>query len=243
LKKKKGRNIYEYNDKVEDKDKMSRIVIIVDELADLMMSWNKKEVEHNIARIAQMARAVWMHLILATQRPSVNVITGLIKANVPTRIAFWVVSSIDSRTILDRSWAEDLIWRWDLLYVSPDHKHPIRVQAPLVSTEDTEYVIETLKEKYLKNIEDPKDIYDNELMDILEWNKPESSYSWNVWWSDDELIKQSIEIIQQTHKASITLLQRRLKIWFARAARLMDQLEEQWVVWPQEWSKPRDILI
>lgn len=243
LKKKKVRNIYEYNDKVEDKDKMSRIVIIVDELADLMMSWNKKEVEHNIARIAQMARAVWMHLILATQRPSVNVITGLIKANVPTRIAFWVVSSIDSRTILDRSWAEDLIWRWDLLYVSPDHKHPIRVQAPLVSTEDAEYVIETLKEKYLKNIEDPKDIYDKELMDILEWNKPESSYSWNVWWSDDELIKQAIEIIQQTHKASITLLQRRLKIWFARAARLMDQLEEQWVVWPQEWSKPRDILI
>ena len=222
---------------------MSRIVIIVDELADLMMSWNKKDVEHNIARIAQMARAVWMHLILATQRPSVNVITGLIKANIPTRIAFWVVSSIDSRTILDRSGAEDLLWRWDLLFVSPNYKHPIRVQAPLVSTEDTEDIISTLKEKYLKWIENEEDIYDKELIDILEWNQPDSNYIW--WWNgdDDELIKQSIEIIQQTHKASITLLQRRLKVWFARAARLMDQLEEKWIVWPQEWSKPREILI
>ncbi len=243
LKDKKVRNIYEYNEKVDEKEKMSRIVIIVDELADLMMSWNKKDVEHNIARIAQMARAVWMHLILATQRPSVNVITGLIKANIPTRIAFWVVSSIDSRTILDRSGAEDLLWRWDLLFVSPNYKHPIRVQAPLVSTEDTEDIISTLKEKYLKWIENETDIYDKELIDILEWNQPDSNYIW--WWNgdDDELIKQSIEIIQQTHKASITLLQRRLKVWFARAARLMDQLEEKWIVWPQEWSKPREILI
>ncbi len=243
LKDKKVRNIYEYNEKVDEKDKMSRIVIIVDELADLMMSWNKKDVEHNIARIAQMARAVWMHLILATQRPSVNVITGLIKANIPTRIAFWVVSSIDSRTILDRSGAEDLLWRWDLLFVSPNYKHPIRVQAPLVSTEDTENIISTLKEKYLKWIENEEDIYDKELIDILEWNQPDSNYTW--WWNgdDDELIKQSIEIIQQTHKASITLLQRRLKVWFARAARLMDQLEEKWIVWPQEGSKPREILI
>ena len=243
LKDKKVRNIYEYNEKVDEKEKMSRIVIIVDELADLMMSWNKKDVEHNIARIAQMARAVWMHLILATQRPSVNVITGLIKANIPTRIAFWVVSSIDSRTILDRSGAEDLLWRWDLLFVSPNYKHPIRVQAPLVSTEDTEDIISTLKEKYLKWIKNETDIYDKELIDILEWNQPDSNYIW--WWNgdDDELIKQSIEIIQQTHKASITLLQRRLKVWFARAARLMDQLEEKWIVWPQEWSKPREILI
>ena len=243
LKEKKVRNIYEYNQKVDEKDKMSRIVIIVDELADLMMSWSKKDVEHNIARIAQMARAVGMHLILATQRPSVNVITGLIKANIPTRIAFWVVSQIDSRTILDRSGAEDLLWRWDLLFVSPSHKHPIRVQAPLVSTEDTEQVISILKSKYLKWIENEEDIYDKELMDILSWNQPESMYDWWWNWDDNELLNQAVQIIQQTHKASITLLQRRLKIWFARAARLMDQLEKQWVVWPQEWSKPRDILI
>lgn len=243
LKDNRVKNIYEYNQKVDEKDKMSRIVIVVDELADLMMSWNKKEVEHNIARIAQMARAVWMHLILATQRPSVNVITWLIKANIPTRIAFGVVSWVDSRTILDRQWAEDLLWKWDLLFVSPSYKHPIRAQAPFIDTDDIEDIVSSLKQKYLKNI-DEENIYDSELMDILSWNSSESSYdSSNISWDDEELIKQAIEIIQQTRKASITLLQRRLKIWFARAARLMDQLEEKWIVWPQEWSKPRDILI
>jgi len=244
LKECKVRNIYEYNEKVDEKNKMSRIVIIVDELADLMMSWNKKEVEHHIARIAQMARAVWMHLVLATQRPSVNVITGLIKANIPTRIAFGVVSQVDSRTILDRSWAEDLLGKWDLLFISPSYKYPIRIQAPFISTEDTENIILELKDKYLNKLQAEEDIYDKELMDILNWNKPESSYLW--WWlslDDEELIQQAIEIIQQTRKASITLLQRRLKIWFARAARLMDQLEERWIVWPQEGSKPREILI
>ncbi len=243
LKDNKVRNIDEYNQKVDENDKMSRIVIIVDELADLMMSWNKKEVEHNIARLAQMARAVWMHLILATQRPSVNVITGLIKANIPTRIAFGVVSQVDSRTILDRAGAEDLLWKWDLLFVSPSYKHPIRIQAPYVSTSDTEKVIQELKNKYLPADSTEQDIYDQELLDTLEWNKPESSYSWGWAGDDEELIQQAIEIIQQTRKASITLLQRRLKIGFARAARLMDELEERWIVWPQEGSKPREILI
>jgi len=237
------KNIYEYNEKVDENEKMSRIVIIVDELADLMMTWNKKEVELHISRLAQKARAIWIHLILATQRPSVNVITWIIKANIPTRIAFWVVSSIDSRTILDRWGAEDLLWKWDLLFVSPSHKYPLRVQAPFITTEDTENIISELKGKYLKNIESEEDIYDKELMDILSWNQPESSYNWTWWQDDDELIEQAIEIIQQTRKASITLLQRRLKVGFARAARLMDQLEERWVVWPQEGSKPREILI
>jgi len=243
LKDNRVKNIYEYNKKVDEKKKMSRIVIVIDELADLMMSWNKKEVEHNIARIAQMARAIWMHLIIATQRPSVNVITWLIKANIPTRIAFAVVSWIDSRTILDRQWAEDLLWKWDSLFVSPSHKYPIRIQAPFISTDDIEDIISDLKEKYLKGL-DEENIYDSELIDILSWNSSESSYDdSNLSWGDEELIKQSIEIIKQKRKASITLLQRRLKIWFARAARLMDELEERWIVWPQEWSKPRDILI
>lgn len=243
LKDKKVKTRAEYNKKVDEKEKMSRIVIVVDELADLMMSWNKKEVEHNISRIAQMARAVWMHLILATQRPSVNVVTWLIKANIPTRIAFGVVTQIDSRTILDRSGAEDLLGKWDCLFVSPNYKHPIRVQAPFIDTDDTEDIVASLKEKYLSWIEDLENVYDAELVSILNWTKPESTY-WTSWsWDDDELIQQSIQIIQETGKASITLLQRRLKIWFARAARLMDQLEEKWVVWPQEWSKPRDILI
>ena len=242
LKEARVKKISEYNEKVDEKEKMSRIVIIVDELADLMMTWNKKEVEIAISRIAQKARAVWIHLILATQRPSVNVITWLIKANIPTRIAFWVVSSVDSRTILDRGGAEDLLWKWDLLYVSPKYKYPIRVQAPFITTEDTENIIAELKQKYIKELDSENDIYDKELIDILEWNKPEWTYQGN-WWNDDELLEQAIEIIQQTQKASITLLQRRLKVWFARAARLMDQLEERWIVGPQEWSKPREILI
>ena len=244
LKMNKVRNIEEYNKKVDEK--MNRIVIIIDELADLMMSWKKKEVELNIARIAQMARAVWMHLIIATQRPSVNVITWLIKANIPTRIAFWVVSQVDSRTILDRSGAEDLLGRWDLLFVNPENKYPIRIQAPFVSTQDTEKIIHQIKLKYMEWLTED-DIYDSELVWILE--KVSSSVWWvkSSWtgevWDDDQLIQQAIEVIKDTQKASITLLQRRLKIWFARAARLMDELEERWVVWPQEWSKPRDILI
>ena len=242
LKEKRVKNIYEYNKKVDEKEKMSRIVIVVDELADLMMSWNKKDVEYNIARIAQMARAIWMHLILATQRPSVNVITWLIKANIPTRIAFAVVSGIDSRTILDRQWAEDLLWKWDSLFVSPSHKYPIRIQAPFIDTDNIEDIVSDLKEKYLKGL-DEENIYDSELIDILSWNSSESSYDNNISWDDEELIKQAIEIIKQTRKASITLLQRKLRIWFARAARLMDELEKRWIVWPQEWSKPRDIFI
>jgi S-DNA-T family DNA segregation ATPase FtsK/SpoIIIE len=136
-----------------------------------------------------------------------------------------------------------LLWKWDLLFVSPSHKHPIRIQAPYISTEDTETIIQELKNKYIWSLQSEEDIYDKELMDILSWNKPESSYDWSWAWDDEELIQQAIEIIQQTRKASITLLQRRLKIWFARAARLMDQLEERWIVWPQEGSKPREILI
>lgn len=244
LKSKKAKTRAEYNKKVDEKEKMSRIVIVVDELADLMMSWNKKEVEHNISRIAQMARAVWIHLILATQRPSVNVVTWIIKANIPTRIAFWVVTQIDSRTILDRSGAEDLLGKWDCLFVSPNYKYPIRVQAPFIDTEDTENIVTSLKKKYLSWLDNTDDIYDAELVSILEWTKPESSYwTWWSWDDDEELIQQSVQIIQETWKASITLLQRRLKIWFARAARLMDELEQRWVVWPQDWSKPRDILI
>ncbi len=238
----KVRNIDEYNKKIDENHKINRIVVIVDELADLMMSWNKRDVEHNIARIAQMARAVWIHLILATQRPSVNVITGLIKANIPTRIAFGVVSQVDSRTILDRSWAEDLLWKWDLLFVSPSYKYPVRIQAPYISTVDTEKIIDEIKKRYVPSGISDEDIYDKELIDILENNRSETSYE--SWWDgDEELISQAIEIIQQTRKASITLLQRRLKIWFARAARLMDELEQRWIVWPQEWAKPRDILI
>ncbi len=244
LKDAKVRNIDEYNDKVEDeKEKMYRLVIIIDELADLMMSWNKKDTEQYIARIAQMARAVWIHLILATQRPSVNVITWLIKANIPTRISFWVVSQIDSRTILDMKWAEDLVWKWDLLYMDPKSKYPIRIQWPFIDTTETEKIVSAIKEKYMSNLTE-EDIYHPEIMRILE-----NKWSWIAWawWdvsdSDEELIEQAMQIIAQTRKASATMLQRKLWVWFPRAARLIDILEERWVVGPQIGSKWREILI
>jgi len=167
LKEKKVRNLDEYNKKVGDKEKMYRLVIIIDELADLMMSGNKKDTENYITRIAQKARAVGIHLILATQRPSVNVITGIIKANIPTRIAFGVVSQIDSRTIIDSKGAEDLVGKGDLLYTDPTSKYPIRVQAPFISTGETEDVVRAINDKYMSNLTE-SDIYHPEIMRILE---------------------------------------------------------------------------
>jgi len=242
LKEKKVRNLSEYNEKVNEKDRMYRLVIIIDELADLMMSGNKKDTENYITRIAQKARAVGIHLILATQRPSVNVITGLIKANVPTRIAFWVVSQIDSRTILDVKGAEDLVGKWDLLYMDPKGKHPIRVQWPLITTGETEDMVKAIQDKYMSNLTE-SDIYHPEIIRILE-NKWE--YAWaggDVSEGDEELILQAMDIISRTKKASATMLQRKLGVWFPRAARLIDILEERWIVGPQEGAKAREILI
>jgi DNA segregation ATPase FtsK/SpoIIIE, S-DNA-T family len=244
LKDNKVKHIWEYNAKMTDeKDKMFRLVIIIDELADLMMSGNKKDTEQYIARIAQMARAVGMHLILATQRPSVNVITGLIKANIPTRISFGVVSQIDSRTILDSKWAEDLVGKWDLLYMDPKSKFPIRIQGPFIDTPEIENVVNAIKEKYMSNLSE-EDIYHPEIMNILSGNAASWSSEWaDVNDGDEELIEQAIEIIAQTRKASATMLQRKLGVWFPRAARLIDILEERGVVGPQEWAKASEILI
>jgi len=243
LKDKRVKNIVEYNQKVMW-DKMYRIVFVIDELADMMMHKNKKEVETYITRIAQKARAIWIHLIVATQRPSVNVITWLIKANMPTRIAFWVVSEIDSRTILGRKWAEDLVWKWDMLYIDPNTKRPVRIQAPFVETSEIESVVTTLKNKYMRWLSE-EDIYNPDIIKALE-SKLESvwwSFSAGVWWTDEELVEQAIQVILETRKASATLLQRKLNIGFARAARIMDELEERGVIWPQEWAKARDIFI
>ncbi len=141
----RARNLSEYNLKVSPSETLPAIVIVIDELADLMMSGNKKDVENAIARIAQMARAVGMHLIVATQRPSVDVITGLIKANIPSRIAFTVASQVDSRTILDRIGAEDLLGRGDMLYAPSGSMEPDRVQGVLVKTEEVESIIHFIK--------------------------------------------------------------------------------------------------
>ncbi len=244
LKEKRVKTIVEYNERLIS-DKMYRIVVVIDELADMMMHKNKKEVETCINRIAAKARAVGIHLVLATQRPSVNVITGLIKANIPTRIAFGVVSQIDSRTILGGKGAEDLLGKGDMLYMDPKTKHPIRIQAPFVSTSEIDRIVSTLKNKYMQGLSED-DIYHPEIIQALEDKLETLSSATGIWgsgWGDEELVQQAIQIISQSRKASATMLQRKLNVGFARAARIMDILEERWVIWPQDWAKPREILI
>ena len=251
------KNLDEYNAKVEHLpmdqqivyQKMHRIVIVIDELADLMMSGKKKDVELCITRIAQKARAVGMHLIVATQRPSVNVITGLIKANMPTRISFGVVSQIDSRTILDMKWAEDLIGRGDMLYVDPTSRYPIRIQAPFVDTPEIEEVVAHIKTKYMKGLSED-DIYDEELVKLIESHITigggggmMGSFGGDGDADDESLVHMAIEIIWKSRRASTTALQRHLKIGFARAGRIMDILEERGIVGPQEGGRPREVLI
>ena len=218
LKDQRVRNLDEYNQKMEaeGQEKMYRIVFIIDEMADMMLSSsaNRKEVENCINRLAAKARAVGIHLILATQRPSVNVITGMIKANIPTRIAFGVVSEVDSRTILGRKGAEDLVGKGDMLYMDPSTKFPIRIQAPFVSTEEIERVVSQLRNKYMQNLTE-EDIYHPEIIAALE-SKVETARgvlsSGGDGGNDEDLINQAIQVIAETRKASATLLQRKLNV-------------------------------
>ncbi len=249
LKDERVRNLDEYNARMqsEGKEKMYRIVFIIDEMADMMLSSsaNRKEVENCINRLAAKARAVGIHLILATQRPSVNVITGLIKANIPTRIAFGVVSEVDSRTILGRKGAEDLVGKGDMLYMDPSTKFPIRIQAPFIATEEIEKVVAQLRNKYMQGLSE-EDIYHPEIVAALEsrLETAKGSFGGSGDSGDDEdLVNQAIQVIAETRKASATLLQRKLNVWFARAARIMDILEERGIIGPAEWAKPRDIFI
>lgn len=242
LKENRVKNIDEYNQKIKW-EKMFRIIFVIDELASMMLSKAKRDVENCITHISAKARAVGIHLIIATQRPSVDVITGLIKANIPTRIAFGTVSEIDSRTILWRKWAETLLGKWDMLYMDPSTKSPIRIQAPFISTEEIEKVVMALKTKYMGGLTE-EDIYNQEIVGLLE-NKLEAGEQLfsNGGSDDDELVERAIQVISQTRKASATLLQRKLGVGFARAARIMDTLEEKWIIGPQDWAKPRDIFI
>jgi len=237
----RARNLAEYNEKVGKKDKLPHIVIIIDELADFMMSGNKKEVENSIARIAQMARAVGMHLIVATQRPSVDVITGLIKANIPSRIAFTVASQIDSRTILDATGAEDLLGNGDLLYSPVGSSGPERIQGVYVSTEEVEAVV-----NHIKRTIDPsmlEDIYD---ASIVEGDR--GNFGWSMsdgtgdFDEDPKIIEEAIRLVQSERKASTSMLQRRLKLGYARAARVIDTLESMGIVGPADGSKPREVI-
>jgi len=235
-----AKNIKEYNAKAKNDDKWPYIVVVIDELADLMMSWNKKEVENSIARIAQMWRAAWIHLIVATQRPSVDVITGLIKANIPSRIAFTVASQIDSRTVLDKAGAEDLLGRGDMLYSPTWILEPFRVQWVLVETEEVEDVVNHVK--LTINPDMMNNMYDDT---IINWKSAVAGSileNYNGEQEEDpEIIEKAIKIIRESKKWSTSLIQRKLGLWYARAAKILDILEELGVVWPANGSKPREV--
>ncbi|MFH1565471.1 MAG: DNA translocase FtsK 4TM domain-containing protein [bacterium] len=226
------RNITSHNNSTEEK--LPYIVFIIDELADLM-AVAASEVEAAIIRLAQMARAVGIHLILATQRPSVDVITGLIKANITSRIAFSVASLMDSRTILDTSGAEKLVGRGDMLYISSELSKPKRLQGAYVSDDEIKKVVDYLKERggdadYADQITEKQTMASD----------PISSFEPS---EDDELFEEAKEIVIRAGKASASLLQRRLKIGYARAARILDLMEEAGIIGPTNGAKPREILV
>lgn len=224
----------------EEVDPLPQIVIIIDELADLMMA-APNEVEDSICRLAQMARAAGMHLVIATQRPSVDVITGVIKANIPSRIAFAVSSQIDSRTILDSGGAEKLLGRGDMLFYPVGMPKPLRVQGCFVSDKEVEAVVEFVKNK--ENVEyDDKIIEEIEKQAVVEKGST-SSDSGGGFEDDDNLLPNAIDCVVEAGQASTSYLQRKLKVGYARAARLIDDMEAKGIIGTFEGSKPRQILM
>lgn len=223
-----ARDIDSYNAK--SKERMPKVVIVIDELADLM-SQNKRDVEAVIVRIAQMARAAGIHLVLATQRPSVDVITGTIKANIPTRLAFAVASQVDSKTMLDVSGAEKLLGRGDMLVSTPQISKPKRLQGAYISDDEIDRMV-----KFLKKEGTPD--YNHQITE-------DSRTGGSAFKSDDSdpLLEDAIQVVLQSKKASTSFLQRRMRIGYSRAARIVDLLEEMGVIGPQNGSKPRTVLI
>ena len=227
----------------EDGKKLPQVVVIIDELADLMLV-AAKEVEESICRIAQMGRAAGIHLIIATQRPSADVITGLMKANIPSRIAFAVASAMESRIILDTQGAEKLVGKGDMLYAPIGTGKPKRVQGCFVSDTEVEAVATFVKNNFSTN-------YDQQVMDEIErkaaqtGNKPAASdpEPSDEELSGDEMLPAAVDVILETGQASVSMLQRRLKLGYARAARIVDEMEEKGIVGPFQGSKPRTILV
>jgi S-DNA-T family DNA segregation ATPase FtsK/SpoIIIE len=226
----KGYNAYAQD--VDDDEKfLPQIVIIIDELADLMMTC-KGEVEESICRLAQKARAAGIHLIVATQRPSVDVITGLIKANIPSRLAFAVSSGIDSRTVLDMYGAEKLLGRGDMLFLPAGQAKPIRLQGGYVSDKEVESIVDFLKEQHYVE-------HSEEMIDQV--TAPSKAIASNE--DEDEYFREAVEFLIEKGKGSTTLLQKRFRIGYNRASRLMDDLEARGIVGPEDGVKPRKILI
>ena len=228
----KARDLDSYNRKLArrgDATPLPRIVVIIDELADLMMS-APDQTEHNLVRLAQMARATGIHLVVATQRPSTDVVTGLIKANFPARLAFAVASGVDSRVILDSTGAETLLGRGDMLFLNPEVGNPLRAQGVIVTDQEIEKIITHWQK-----------VSDLPLDDVPPWEKLLQEPAED---SDDALIEEAISLVRETQRASASLLQRRLHIGYPRAARLLDQLEEMGIVGSsQGGGRERDVLV
>ena len=221
------------------------VVVVIDELADLMLV-AAKEVEESICRIAQMGRAAGIHLIIATQRPSADVITGLMKANIPSRIAFSVASSLESRIILDTQGAEKLVGKGDMLFAPIGAGKPHRVQGCFVTDGEVEAVTSYVKENYNAD-------YNQQVLKEIEKNAAQTGKKPAATAADpepnseeldgDEMLPQAVDVILETQQASVSMLQRRLKLGYARAARIVDEMEEKGFVGPFQGSKPRAILI
>ncbi|MEK7868234.1 MAG: DNA translocase FtsK [Candidatus Omnitrophota bacterium] len=222
------RNITAFNQKSEEK--LPYIVVIIDELADLMMV-AQEDIENAITRLAQLSRAVGIHMILATQRPSVDVVTGVIKANFPARISFKVASKVDSRTVLDMNGADKLLGKGDMLFLEPGRPKPIRAQGTYLTDPEIEKVV-----NFIKSQQEP--VYDNE---ILEQQK--KSVSARGGFEKDEFFDEAVRMVLETGQASVSMLQRRLRLGYTRAARIVDAMEEEGIIGPFRGSKPREILI
>jgi S-DNA-T family DNA segregation ATPase FtsK/SpoIIIE len=227
------------DDEIEIPDRLPYIVAIIDELADLMMV-APAEIETSIARLAQLARAAGIHLIIATQRPSVNVITGVIKANLPSRIAFQVASQVDSRTILDTKGADTLIGRGDMLFSPPGTSRLVRAQGAFVSDDEVQAMVEFLKRngppQYAQSVQQQIDRAAREEEEEGEGGDGDLG-------DDEELYQQALDVLKSTKRASTSMLQRRLRIGYNRAARVMEIMEEKGIVGPENGSSPREILV
>ena len=235
------KNISGYNEMIEKNNrknntnipKMPFILVIIDELADLMLV-AAKEVEDSIMRITQMARAAGIHLIVATQRPSTDVITGVVKANIPSRISFAVASQIDSRTILDRGGAEKLLGKGDMLYLPMGENTPIRIQGNFISDEETERLIEYVSKEQVAT-------YDNSITEVNDNHMAGAGSGSEEY--DDPLYNEIVDFAISTGKISASLIQRRFRVGFSRAARIIDLLEERGIIGPQNGSKPREVIV